>query len=127
LFSAIWQARETRNGIKSEYRRLRENIRQSERFELEFEDTAKLGDILEYFHYRLLSVMKKSCYETTNGKFEPIEGNQHRIQRRLHIQIYLVKAKNVLSFLFWMIFLLAIVGLIAAISAGVATHVSSQI
>jgi len=70
--------------------------------------------------------MKEACYETTNGEFEPIEGNEQRIQRRLHIQIYLVKTKNVLAFLFWIVFLLAIAGLIAAISAGVATYVSGH-
>ena len=127
MFSPVLQARETRNEIKSEYRRLREEVRKEQRFETEFGDTTKLGDTLEYFHYRLISLIKESCFESANGEFEPVEGKTNRIQRRLHIQIYLIKIKNVFSFLFWLILILAIIAIVVAVATGVSTYIGSVI
>jgi hypothetical protein len=122
--TSIERAKAKRNKIKSDYRRIRQQIRENEPFELDFEDTVKLGDILENLHFKLLSHIRRCCYHTNAGKYMPVGNNTQRTERFIHIFIYLIKIKNILSIVFWVVFALGLIAAITAVTSITATYIN---
>lgn len=109
LIPNVWETIEKRNLIKSEYRRAKERLRNEDDFQIEVNESAKLGDTLEYFHFRMMSKIQNTCFENSDGSYVIVEENKQKIRNYLLCMIILIRIRNIISILFWVLLIVFII------------------